>query len=436
MQGSGHMPLAVGLDFGTTNSAIAVATPEGDVQLISFQADGHHTTTFRSVLYFFHPRDDEAEGRLVVAGPEAIQCYLASEPRGRFIQSMKAFLASRLFEQTRLVNRMYRLEDLVGILVGALKTAAEAQYGPLGSRVVVGRPVHFSGARDEVDDAFAHARLTRAIQEGGFAEVVFEFEPVAAAAYYETQLNHDELVLTADFGGGTSDFSLLRLGPSWRDHELEHRRVLGTAGVAVGGNDFDSRFIRHLVTPQLGFGTSYRSFGKLLSMPHEIYAQLERWDTLSFLRTRQTLRMLEDIRAQSLEPEKIDGLLHVIQEDLGYHLYQAVEHTKFALSAHEANTFVFTEPPVDIAASVTRERFETWIDAYLEEMSTCIDGLLDRCGVVSRDVDSVFLTGGSSFVPAVRRLFEQKFAPDHIRGGGELTSVATGLALRALQTAL
>ena len=157
------MPLAVGLDFGTTNSAIAVTTPDGLTHLATFQIDGQVTTTFRSILYFFHPKDDEAGGRRVLAGPAAIPAYRDAEPRGRFIQSMKSFLASRLFERTNLFDRTYQLEELIAIIVRDLRTAAEAQFGDIGSEIVVGRPVRFAGARDADDDAFALTRLQQAV---------------------------------------------------------------------------------------------------------------------------------------------------------------------------------------------------------------------------------------------------------------------------------
>lgn len=428
------MRQAVGLDFGTTNSAIAVATADGAAQLAVFEADGQLTTTFRSILYFFHPQDEDAGGRQVVAGPEAIPAYREAEPRGRFIQSMKSFLGSRSFEQTQLFNRVYRLEDLIAIIVRELRAAAREQFGDIGSTIVVGRPVRFAGTPGEDDTDFALERLQAGVRQGGFEQVVFEFEPVAAAAYYETQLDHDELVLIADFGGGTSDFSLLHLGPSMREPDNPAHRILGTAGVPIGGNDFDSRFIRHLVAPALGAESAYRAFsGKLLPMPQDLYAELERWDKLSFLKTRQTLSMLQSIRAQSLEPEKIDGLLHVIDEDLGYQLYKSVESTKLALSAHDAAALRFDEPPVAIEREVTRVAFETWIDLYLRQVGDCIDRLLVQSQVAPSDVDSIFMTGGTSFVPAVQQVFEQKFSPDRLRRGGELTSVASGLALCALK---
>jgi len=426
------MPRAVGLDFGTTNSAIAVVDSDGTAQLATFQDDGHAASTFRSILYFFHPKDDAAGGRHVVAGPEAIPAYREAEPRGRFIQSIKSFLASRLFDQTNLYHRTYQLEDLIAAMVCELRTAAAAQFGDLGPDIVVGRPVRFAGASDADAEALALSRLRQAVQQCGFDNISFEYEPVAAACYYETQLDHDELVLIADLGGGTSDFSLLRLGPSMRDNGNERNRILGTAGVAIGGNDFDSQFIRHLVAPALGAGSTYTSFGKTLPMPQQLYAELERWDKLSFLKTRQTLSMLHEIRSQAHEPGKIEGLLWVIEEELGYQLYKAIEGIKFTLSTEPTGTFVFQEPPVGITAEVTREAFEAWIRRDIEEMRMCIDQLLEKCHVTPGDIDSIFMTGGTSLVPMVRRLFEDKFSHDRLRSGGELTSVARGLALRAL----
>jgi hypothetical chaperone protein len=166
-------------------------------------------------------------------------------------------------------------------------------------------------------------------------------------------------------------------------------------------------------------------------MPQDLYAALERWDQLSFLKTRQTLSMLQAIRGQALEPEKIDGLLHVIDEDLGYQLYKSVESTKLALSADATDTFEFDEPPVAIEHQVSRAAYETWIEHDLRQIGDCVDGLLAQCQVAPGDVDSIFMTGGTSFVPAVQQVFKRKFSSDRLRRGGELTSVATGLALCA-----
>jgi hypothetical chaperone protein len=427
------MHKVIGLDFGTTNSAIALATPDGKTVLATFAEDGQRTATFRSVLYF-DPENVEPTGRpRAICGPEAIRCYLEADTRGRLVQSLKSHLASPLFKHTTIFHYSYTLEELIALFIRDLKTAAEAQFGGLGTSVVVGRPAHFSGAEDSAADAFALDRLRTAIAQGGFAQVEFEFEPVAAAYQYEQQLDHDELVLIADFGGGTSDFCLIQLGPTARKRERRHEDILGTDGVAIAGDTFDSRFIRQLIAPRLGLGSHYRSlFDRVLPVPLWLYEHLEHWHQLSFLKTRETMELLRQIRFRALEPEKIAGLLQVIEWDLGYQLSRAVERTKYALSAQEASPFVFHDPPVDIAEQVNRAAFAAWIDLDLRAIAECVDRLLARCGISASDVDSVFLTGGSSFVPAVRHLFTQRFGAARLRGGGELTTVAKGLALRAL----
>ena len=422
-----------GLDFGTTNSAVAIASRDGSVRLAKFSEGERLIETFRSILYFFHPLDSEAGDRYVAAGPEAIRAYLRADPRGRLIQSLKSFLASRTFTQTILYKSFYRMEDLIGIIIRELKSAAERQCGDLDGTVVVGRPVRFSGAVTPEDDDFAVTRLRAAVLQAGFDKVHFEYEPVAAAYRYERELDHDELVLIADFGGGTSDFSLLRLGPSMRATEEGSREILGTDGVAIAGNDFDSKLIRHMVGPELGLGAQYRSHNKLLPVPSWLFKELERWHYLSFLKTKRTMSMLERIRIDSLEPEKVENLIHVIKNELGFNLYRAIEKTKVGLSAGEEANFSFVDQPLEITKEIRRAEFETWIETYISALSECVDRLLARCNVLAADVDSVFMTGGSSFVPAVRRLFADRFGDSKLKSGGELTSVAEGLGLRALR---
>src|SRR5207302_7507401 len=175
-------------------------------------------------------------------------------------------------------------------------------------------------------------RLRTAIAAAGFDEISFEYEPVAAAYYYESRLDHDELVLIADFGGGTSDFSLVRVGPGARKDGA--RRILGNDGVGIAGDALDARILHHVVAPALGLGTTYRSMmGKELEMPVWIYGRLLRWHHLSFLKSKKTTEMLDEILDQSNEPAKIDALVHVIEHDLGYHLYRAVERAKVELSS-------------------------------------------------------------------------------------------------------
>jgi hypothetical chaperone protein len=420
---------AIGLDFGTTNSALAIAKSDGIVRLAQFKGGA----TFRSIIYFEEHNSARTSKLRVVAGPDAIQSYLSAKTSGRLIQSMKSYLASRLFTQTQILGETYSLEDLISILVRHLRKSAEEQFGDLGSTLVVGRPVHFSGTQDEADDEFAVNRLRAAFGNAGFEHVYFLPEPVAAAYKYQHQLDHDELVLIADFGGGTSDFSLVRLQPS--SAGKTQSSVIGTDGVGIAGDTFDSKLVRNLVAPLLGLGSKYKSqFGKILPSPNWLYEHLERWHYLSFLKTKKNMELLRQIRFQALEPQKIDALIDLVDHDLGYRLYQSVERAKCSLSDEAQTQFRFHEAVVAIEKAVSRSQFEDWIDPEVSLISGCIDRLLETCNVATQDVDAIFMTGGSSFVPIIRKLFAEKFGTETpIRAGQEFTSVAEGLAIHALE---
>ncbi len=420
---------SVGLDFGTTNSAIAVA--EGDsVKLAQFEHKAGISDTFRSILYF-NPEVRDARGRLQpVAGPRAIDHYLDAGGTGRLIQSLKSYVADRGFQATSIFTRTHTLVELLTLLLADLRARAEESLGPLGSRIVVGRPVHFANVSGPDAEELALERLKAALGNVGFTEVVFEFEPVAAAYFYEQQLKRDELVFIADFGGGTSDFSLIRVGPSHANNP--QRTILGNDGVGIAGDALDARILHHVVAPMLGLGTTYRAmFGRSLVVPVWIYSSLRRWHLLSFLKTKKNMEMIEEIASQSDDRAKIDALIHILDYDLGYHLYRAVERAKVALSKDETTRFAFADPPLDIQGTITRGEFDGWISEETTAMEECVDRLLAKTGVAAKDVDQVFMTGGTSFVPAVRRIFDERFGKEKIRAGGEMVSVATGLALRA-----
>ena len=414
---------AVGIDFGTTNSAIAVVGEDGEPELVG---------PLRSILHF-HPERREPRGRLVPAvGPAAIDGWLESQGEGRLIQSTKSFLASRLFLSTNVFGTVLSLQTLVGYIVRELRERAAERFGRIGARAVVGRPVCFAGAAAAGDEELALRRLRAALLEAGFREVRFEYEPVAAAWHFERSLDADALVLIGDFGGGTSDFSLLRLGPGSPRAKRREDGILGNDGVALAGDAFDGKIVRHLVSPRLGRGGEFRSlFGRVLPVPSFLYGHLERWNHVSFLRSRKTLQLLYDLRREALEPGPLEALLHLVENDLGFQLYRAVQETKLELSERQEGRFGFSDPPLAIDVRVTRASFEAWIREELDAIAACVDRLLARCRVAPGDVDRVFLTGGSSLVPAVRRIFAERFGPERIAGGAEFTSIARGLALSA-----
>jgi hypothetical chaperone protein len=424
----------VGIDFGTTNSSVAVVTPAGQIRVAQFPYLGQLTDAYRSLLYFERA---ETGPRTVHGwtGPAAIEHYLASETKGRLVQSLKSFLASRSLVNTNILGRTRSIEDLIARILSDLRTEASRQFGFDIREATVGRPVKFVGATSDEDDAYAESRLAEAFKTAGFDRVAFELEPVAAAHQYESTLRHDELILIGDFGGGTSDFSLINVGEAVRRRGRQASDLLGTAGVGLAGDAFDAQIVRHLVSPALGAGSDQRSMGRLLAVPAWPYASLERWHHLSFLKTNEVMNMLDTIKFQAVHPDMIEALIYLIKHDLGYQLHQAVQKVKCDLSAHREAKFVFTDGDLTLDDIVYRADFEAWIGPDLAQIETAVDSLLEQTSVARDDVDAVFLTGGSSFVPAVRRVFVSRFGEHKIRSGNEFTSVAMGLAWKAASNA-
>jgi hypothetical chaperone protein len=424
------MPPAIGIDFGTTNSSIAYANDIGEVAFAHFPYMGEMTAAYRSLLYLEQVKERGVNALKSWSGPEGIEHYLTTDHKGRLIQSLKSFLSNRNLLSTDVFGRRHALEDLIARILRDLREKAAAQFGAPISKAVVGRPVRFVGAETEEEDGYAESRLRTAFKIAGYESVQFEFEPIAAAHYYESTLDHDELILIGDFGGGTSDFSLVRVGPGVRRRGRSAADLLGNAGVGVAGDSFDAKLIRHLVSPALGAGTDMRSMNRLLPVPSWIYGKLERWHHLSFLRAKDVMDLLTRIKTDAVEPQKIAALIHLIKDDLGYQLHQSVQAVKYELSNNASATFRYSDGAVDLTAKVKRSSFENWISDELKQIESCLDSLFKASGVHSKNVDAVFLTGGSSFVPAVKGIFLTRFGEQRIRTGNQFTSVAWGLALR------
>jgi hypothetical chaperone protein len=427
-----HSGTTIGIDFGTTNSSVARVTGAGDVELVRFARRGGLTESFRSVLYMERVREG---GHLRIGswtGPAAIEQYLDAEKKGRLIQSLKSYLSASNLNGTEILGRHYSFEHLIARILTDLRLEAERAFGEPVRRALVGRPVRFVGAETAADEAFAMGRLQRAFEQAGYEDVAFEMEPIAAAYAYESGLDHDELIMIGDFGGGTSDFSLVHVGPGVRKRGRRAEDLLGTSGLGLAGDAFDARIVRKLVSPELGAGTLLKPAEKMLpAVPNWIYANLERWHYLSFLRTRNVTELLKTARVRAMEPEKIEALITLVDEDLGFQLHQAVQRLKYELSSAEKAEFRFSDGGLDLRKAVTRAEFEGWIGEDLAAIEGCVDGLLESTGVGFGDVDRVFLTGGTSFVPAVRGIFTKRFGVERVRSGNEFTSVARGLALRA-----
>jgi hypothetical chaperone protein len=412
---------AIGIDFGTTNSVAALRGADGTLRTLRLPGGD----VFRSVLCFWAGADGR---RRDAAGPAAIYAYLESPLDSRLIMSMKSYLAQRSFTETRILGRAYGLESLIATFLrhwlgGVLPDAA-------GARITVGRPVRFVG--ETADDAFGEARLRAAFAQAGLPDIAMGLEPAAAGHRFAQGLDAPANVLVADFGGGTSDFSVLRFEPG------PPRRVaaLGHAGVGIAGDAFDFRIIDHVVSPRLGKNTTYRVMGGApLPVPPAWYAGFARWHQLSMMRAPRTLRDIAEVARTAEAPEALHDLVRLIEEDAGYALYRAVAGVKAALSAADHATLDFRHGRFVISAPIARADFEAWIAPELARIGAAVDAALADAATAPEAVDRVFLTGGTSLVPAVRRIFEARFGADRVVAGGEFVSVAEGLALMAAEAA-
>lgn len=424
----------VGIDFGTTNSSIALAH-NGQVRMVPFLSAAGETFSSRSLLYLQRQVHVARKPVAVWTGSEGIEKYLdhdsfSDEVQGRLIQSLKSYLSARNLTGTEIFGRQYRFHELVARILADLRQRASEWLGFDVKQAVAGRPVMFVGAEAEEDNAFALDRLRQAYLQAGFTHVTFAMEPVAAAYAYESRITRDELLLIGDFGGGTTDFSLLRVGPSARTSD--GLQVLGNSGVGSAGDAFDARIVRRLISPALGSESITRSSGKIMPvLPAWVYTNLERWHMLSFLRTRATMDMLRAAKRRAPEPEKVSALITIVEHDLGYRLHQAVQHVKVDLSHRAEAEFVLDTDLLHLRAEVTRKQFEQWIAPELARIEGSLDDLLQKTAISPTHVDRVFLTGGTSLVPAVRHIFNQRFGEDRVQSGEAFTSVAYGLALMA-----
>jgi hypothetical chaperone protein len=421
----------IGIDFGTTNTVVSTLGPDGEARLIVFAAPAGEIVAFRSALSF-HAAEGEPSRRVTEAGPWAIEAYVEEPLETRFIQSFKSYAASPLFQETRILGRRYEFPDLLSAFLLRLREHAGGAWPGAAPRLIVGRPVNFAGLRP--DPALALARYETAFARLGFGDIRYAFEPIAAAFFFARTLREDATVLVGDFGGGTSDFSILRF-------EIGGARgvratPLANAGVGLAGDAFDYRIIDHLVSPRLGRGSSYRAFDHVLPIPNRYFTAFARWEQLALLRASRDMRDIRALVRTAVEPAKLAALVEVLDDNHGYRLYQAVSRLKEALSAKEAATFLFEAGSVRIEAPVRRTDFEAWIAPELAAMEAAVDEALARAGLGPEGIDRVFLTGGTSFTPAVRRLFERRFGMDRLEGGGELVSIASGLAYMGAETDL
>ncbi|MET1413519.1 Hsp70 family protein [Roseibium sp. HPY-6] len=412
----------IGLDFGTSNTVAVTAAAQGGTQPVTFSDNAADFSSLPTVLSFL----DRGAARALhpEVGPWAIRQFLESFGDVRFIQSLKTFAASRVFKGTGVYGVRFEFEDLMATFLRCAFERAGTAFHPARTRLVVGRPVEFAGHNP--DETLAMERYRKAFRKVGFEDILFVMEPVGAAFSYAQSLERDTTILVADLGGGTTDYSIMRF-----ETRAGHLKAtpLGRGGIGVAGDTFDYRIIDNVVLPKLGKGSSYKSMGKILEIPPNLFSNFARWHMLSIFKTSDDFKEMKKLLRWCLEPDKIELFIELVEEDQGYPLYKSVSETKARLSSEDEAEFSFSPLGSDFRASVSRLDFEGWIASDLAKMDKALDATLQKAGLAETDIDRVFMTGGTSFVPAVRHQFANRFGTEKISGGNELTSVANGLAL-------
>lgn len=415
------MQIVFGIDFGTTNSALSIYRNE-QVEIVNIDELNPNSSLMRSVLYF--NEDNE-----IFAGHQAINNYVGEGAAGRFMQSIKTFLPNRSFESTEIFGKKYGIDDLVAIILRKIKARGEAYVGCQVDSVVLGRPVVFS--EDPEKDALAERRLENAARKAGFRNIWFQLEPVAAALAFEESLPADteKLVLIGDFGGGTSDFTVIRVKGGAFARADRRSDVLSLGGVYTAGDKFDSQIMWDKIAKYFGRGVKYKGMGKeeLFDIPHSLIYTLCQWHRIPLLRARKTREQIRLIKHAATDRVAIENLEHLISDNYGFFLFQSIEKAKCELSQLERTTISFKERDLVITEEITRAEFESINAENLSRIANCIDEVIARSGITHSKIDTVFLTGGTSRIPMIRNLFVERFGSEKLENRDAFTSVVHGL---------
>jgi hypothetical chaperone protein len=410
---------AAGFDFGTSNSAIGIV--RGSAAILAPVEDG--ATMIPSAVFFdFADRDKPHYGR------DAVDAYVNGND-GRLMRGLKTILSTSLInERTALSKRSIPLTDVIAMFSRHLKSKAEEALGAAIDAVVHGRPVRFVEG-DDAADALAETTLAALARKAGYADVSFVYEPVAAAAQYEQSATREELILVADIGGGTSDFSIVRIGPGRSKRPERRDDILANSGVRVGGTDFDRNLSMHAVMPMLGLGTELVT--KQLPMPRSTFADLAWWPTINLCYTPKVLREAGEVHRLAAEPAKTARLLTVLNKQLGHRIAFAVEAGKIELTGTQRTDLALQFIDAGLRAPASRDEFDGAIAAELMRQRLAVWNCLALADVDAEDIDTIFMTGGSSLVPAVEAVIAEELPNAAVKRGDDFLSVALGLTLEA-----
>lgn len=415
------MQTVFGIDFGTTNSALSIYR-NNTVEVIGIDGADGTGELMRSVLYF----NEENE---IYAGTEAVRQYVDDGAAGRFMQSIKTFLPNISFDHTEIFGKRYGIDDLVAIILKKIKAKGEAHLGCAVDSVVLGRPVVFS--TDPAKDRVAEQRLEKAARKAGFTRIWFQYEPVAAALAFEDtlQAGQERVVFIGDFGGGTSDFTVIRVKGGAFGRSDRRSDVLSLGGVYVAGDKFDGQIMWDKVAQHFGRYARYKTLGKdeWVNVPKSIVHTLCQWHRIPLLRTRKTREHLRVIKGSTDDRQAIQQLENIIDDNFGFFLFQAIEKAKCELSDQEQTLISFVERDLNICEPLDKQEFEAINHDNIRQIANCIDQVVAQSGLLPSQIDSVFLTGGTSRIPLIQSLFTERFGRQKLESKNAFTSVVHGL---------
>ncbi|MEH6717422.1 MAG: Hsp70 family protein [Aurantimonas endophytica] len=417
------MKLYPGLDFGTTNSTLALAGRGASPRLVALE--GEHVTIPSALFY-------SLEDGQTYFGRAAVFEYVDGA-EGRFMRALKSILGTSLMQEKTAVGRQrLSFQELIGHFLRHLRVKLETEAandaGVVADQIVLGRPVHFVD-EDAAADREAEGQLEAAARAEGFRHIEFQFEPVAAALYFERQVNAEQLALVVDIGGGTSDFSVVRLSPERAKASDRRSDILASTGVHVGGTDFDRLLSIAEMMPHFGLG-SETADGKR-RLPVWYFNDMATWHRINTLYTPKILRDIGQMKKEAAEPQKLARFEHLLSHRSGHRLAGAVESAKIALSAEDETLIKLEERGLSLAAPASRQRFDDATGELVGRIEGAIDAALAEAGVAAEAIETVILTGGGAQVPAVAMAATGRFPNARVARSDAFGSVGLGLAIDA-----
>ena len=408
-----------GLDFGTSNTTLAVARGN-ELSLLLPLEDGK--PTIPSTIFFDFDADRTLYGRAAIA-------EYVSGTDGRMMRSLKSILGSSLAEEkVRIKKRILSYLMIIGGFVGELKARAEVEIGETLDSVVLGRPVHYVDD-DPIADRKAQDQMESTVRAKGFRHIAFQFEPIAAALDYEQQVAREELGLVVDLGGGTSDFSIVRVSPQRARAADRQSDILSTAGVHVGGTDFDRLLSLKSVMPELGYQTPTAD-GKR-PLPSGPYVDLATWHRINQLYDQAMLRELRHTRKEACDPGRVDKMISIVAHREGHRLAGAVEDAKIALTDADTVRLEFEGEDVELHPAITRAALTQAISHSIDRIEDKLHEVVAVAGLTTDRIDTMILTGGSTRIPMILERLRRNFANARFVETDAFGSVGLGLALDA-----